>query len=111
MHGCGGVAGQPALLLRLLTAALTRAHVTRLTFFDQLATTQEGREICAGLKRAALVQQQAAVAMGSLHGVVQQARALAAPSPPTPNSLPPPAVDGARENADAGPTRTQHRPR
>jgi hypothetical protein len=101
-----------ARVLRLLTAALTRAHVTRLTLFDQLATTQEGREICASLKRAALVQQQAAVAMGSLHGVVQQARALTAPPPPPPPThSPPPAVDGARENAGAGPTRTQHRPR
>ena len=58
---------------------VTRCYVTRLTL-GQLATTQEGREICAGLKRAAQVQQQAAVAMGSLHGVVQQVRAAPARS-------------------------------
>jgi hypothetical protein len=86
------------------------------------------------------VQQQAAVAMGGLHGVVQQVRAPR-PKPQTPNPSPaamrirsnslhscalsplPPrsrplfslipfcSADGARENAGARPTSTQHRSR
>ena len=93
VFGCGGVAGDAhvghVIVLVMSRPAQLPARARDLTLL-QLATTQEGREICAGLKRAAQVsqrrafcaqhvrdgvlqaQQHVAVAMGSLHGAVQQ---------------------------------------